>query len=186
MSDTPLTTVTAVQEYLGLAAGTDGELLTTMIARASAAICSYCGCEFAAADYDEYYDGDGTDSVVLQQRPVIEMTTLSEDGSDIAAEDYVVYAQTGIVRLKSGSFGRGAGTIRAQYWAGYETIPGDVEQAAIEWTAALYQSRETGGRTATTERVGDYAVTHATTEGAPANVRAALEPYRGAISRPVR
>lgn len=183
----PLTSLSAVQRYLGLSSGAEDELLSDLIARVSERVVAYCGREFAAGDYYEYHDGEGSDVVLLRQRPVSEVYALSQDGGAVAADDFAVYPEAGMVRLKSGVFGRGARNVYVAYRAGYETIPGDVEQAAIEWTAALYQARSAGARQVTSERVGDYAVTYDEDEsGAPEGVRAALEPYRAALARPVR
>jgi len=129
--------------------------------------------------------------VLLEQRPALEVFALSEDGAAVADDDFVVYPELGMVRLKSGVFRRGERNVYAGYRAGYEVIPGDVEQAAIQWTAALYQARgAAGGRDIKSERVGDYAVTYdgGEDEGepAPAGARSLLEPYRIALARPVR
>jgi hypothetical protein len=190
MSDAALTSLSAVQRYLGLSAGADEDLLTDLAARASDGIRRYCGRDFALGDYAEYHDGDGGDTLLLAQRPVVEVFALSQDGTETTAEDYVLYPEAGMVRLKSGGFGLGARNVYAAYRAGYESIPGDVEQAAIQCTAALYQARGAGGRRVTSERVGDYAVTYDGGEtdgdGLPPNLRAALEPYRVALARPVR
>jgi len=185
----PLTSLSAVQEYLGLSAGADDDLLSDLVARVSDGIVTYCGREFAAADFHEYHDGDGTDSVLLNQRPVTEVFALSDDGVEVAAEDFVVYPELGVVRLRSGVFGRGARSVYVGYHAGYDAIPGDVEQAAVQWAAELYQGRgAAAGREIRSERVGDYAVTYDDAEdpGLPGDVRAALEPYRIALARPVR
>jgi hypothetical protein len=185
----PLTSLSAVQQYLGLSAGEDDELLTDLVARVSDGIVTYCGREFAAADFYECHDGDGGDSVLLDQRPVTEVFALSDDGVEVGADDFVVYPELGVVRLRSGVFGRGARSISVNYRAGYEAIPGDVEQAAVQWAAELYQGRgAAAGREIKSERVGDYAVTYdgADDPGMPGQVRAALEPYRIALARPVR
>lgn len=188
MSET-LTSLSAVQRYLGLSGGEDEELLTELIARVSDGVMAYCGREFALADYAEYHDGDGSDALLLNQRPVVEVYALSEGGAEIEAEDFAVYPELGMVRLTSGVFGRGARNVYAAYRAGYEAIPGDVEQAAVQWAAAFYQGRGGGaGRAIASERVGDYAVTYdgGDSGGVPADVRAALEPYRIILARPVR
>ncbi len=186
MSNLPLTSLSALQRYLGLSSGADDELLTELVARASDGIRSYCGREFAAADCCEWHDGDGSDTVLMTQRPVAQVYALSQDGAEIAAEDYAVYPEAGMVRLRSGVFGRGARNVYVGYRAGYDSIPGEVEQAAITWAATLYQARGAGGRTIVSERVGDYAVTYDGGEGLPGEVRAALEPYRIILARPVR
>lgn len=185
----PLTSLSAVQRYLGLSRGSDDELLTDLIARVSDGVVAYCGREFTIGDYYEFHDGDGGDALLLNQRPVAQVFALSQDDAGIEADDFVVYPELGMVRLKSGVFGRGARNIYAGYRAGYEAIPGDVEQAAIEWTAALYHGRGAGGgRAIATERVGDYQVTYdgGEVEGMPTAARAALEPYRVILARPVR
>ena len=185
----PLTTLTAVKAYLEVTGTDDDALLTDLVARASDAIVAYCGRAFAAADYDECHDGDGSDIVLLDQRPVISVSALSEDDDAVEADDFVVYPELGIVRLKSGVFGRGVRNVRVSYRAGHETIPADVEQAAIEWVAAMYRARgEVAGRDVSSERVGDYAVTYErdARDGMPAAARAVLEPYRVVLARAVQ
>jgi hypothetical protein len=183
-----LTSLEAVKRYLGLSSGDDDELLTELIARVSAGIVAYCGREFALGDYAEYHDGDGSDTLLLAQRPVTQVTMLSQDGAEVAAADFVVYPEVGVAQLKSGVFGRGARNVYVSYRAGYATIPGDVEQAAVEWVARLYAAGgAAAGRAIASERAGDYAVTYEGEAGdMPEGVRAALEPYRMALSRAVK
>jgi hypothetical protein len=53
-----------------------------------------------ATSYSESYDGDGSDTLFLKQKPVNSVTSLSISGTDVTASEYKVY-QEGYIRLVS-------------------------------------------------------------------------------------
>lgn len=137
----PLTTVAKVKEYLGLTGTTEDALLGGLVDWATDFVHSYCGRYFPQASYDEYYDGDGTDGLLLRQYPVVSVASVEIGGVQLDPASYALYAQLGLVRLKGGVFPRGKKNVRLQYTAGYSTIPKDLEQAAVELVAIKYYDR---------------------------------------------
>lgn len=96
---------------------------------------SYCGRILSRGDYDEYIDGDGTDSLLSHQFPAISVISLEVDGIVKDSKSFVLYASQGFLRLKSGVFPRGKKNVRLQYTAGYATIPKDIERVCSELVA---------------------------------------------------
>ena len=131
----PLTTVAKVKEYLGVTATSEDALISRLVDWATDLIHSYCGRIFSEAAYDEYYDGDGTEGLLVNQYPISAVSSVEVNGTSRDASSYALYGQLGLLRLKSAAFPRGKKNVRVQYTAGYATIPNDLEQAAIELVA---------------------------------------------------
>jgi len=182
-----LTTLSAVRGYLGLSEG-DGHdaLLEALIGRVSDGIARYVGQDLALQSYEERHDG-GTDAVILLRRPVESVWALSDDGAAVEADEYALYPEAGVIRRRSGAFTAGDRTVAAGYRAGYSPLPGEVEQAAVEWVAQKFAARgAAAGRGVSQERVGDYSVSYDDAADVPERVRAVLERYREAVARAVR
>ena len=101
--------------------------LESMIDIASAKCQQYCRRKFRLKTYTEYYDGDGTAKLFLNQIPISSVTSLYDDyarsyGSTtlIASTDYVIDSDTGIITLDSFNFVRSLQNIKITYIAGYE------------------------------------------------------------------
>jgi hypothetical protein len=136
-----LTTLSTVKEYLGLTGTGEDSLLNRLMDWATDFIHSYCGRIFPQGGYDEYIDGDGTETLLSHQFPILSVNSLEVDGAVKDSASFVLYAPLGLLRLKSGVFPRGKKNVRLQYTAGYATIPKDIEQASIELVALRYYDR---------------------------------------------
>lgn len=141
-----LASVAALESYLNLPAGNADEAqLTRILGEVSTFIEGKVARSFAAADYDESYDGNGSHYMAVRQGPILSITSLMIDGLSItpASRTAVGYAFKDAAVLLTGGlkFGRGVMNVEISYRAGYETIPGDVELAAIEGAALVYKRR---------------------------------------------
>lgn len=78
---TLLDTLAGVKQYLLMPAGYTREdaRLTTWITQVSAAVELYLGRTIASYAYTEFYDGQGTDQLILKQRPVTAITNIWEN-----------------------------------------------------------------------------------------------------------
>ena len=136
-----LTTLSTVKEYLGLTGTGEDVLLNRLMDWATDFIHSHCGRIFPQGGYDEYIDGDGTETLLSHQFPILSVNSLEVDGIVKGSTSFVLYSPLGLLKLKSGVFPRGKKNVRLQYTAGYATIPKDVEQACIELVALRYYDR---------------------------------------------
>lgn len=118
-----------------------------LIAMASAAIIGYCGRDFSLHEYTESYDGDGTGLLRLRHTPIVELISLSIDGSTVPTSDVKVYSEfiafdeeadydarlRGTARL----FPAGAQNVLVSYRAGFVTVPTEISHACILQAAYL-------------------------------------------------
>lgn len=190
MSD--LITITRARQAPQLAQ-LDPSLLGSLIAAASARIVRYCRREFVADERNETHDGDGTNSLFLRCFPVQEIDSLTITLPDGQIETYdgdelIVNTRTGEVRFGPDAgrslFPRGFQIIAVTVTAGFDPVPADVQEAAVQLCCFLAASLAKDP-TASSERLGDYQVSYAAggneldgQDGLPAAVRQLLAPYR--------
>lgn len=116
--------------------------------------------------------GTGTPKMFLGG-PFLDVTDPYADGFLLECRSYVgdawetvdagEYEQRGrrIVRADGWVWLRGVDNFRATYNEGYEEVPGEIEQLALETIASIY--RQSGSEGVVSERIGDYSYTLATT-----------------------
>jgi uncharacterized phiE125 gp8 family phage protein len=154
------TSLARVKEHLGITNASSDAKLENLINASFASLESYIGQSLKAATYTEFFDGDGTDEVLLNNYPVVAITSIHDDidrafGSDtlIDAADYTFYSNKneniGRVRLLNGlAFSPGIQNVKVIYLAGYVTVPYDAEQACVELVAWHWNKAGTEGYTA--------------------------------------
>lgn len=151
--DYALTSVADVKELLGIDSGDSSKnnLIIRRINQATEMIERYTGRRFKSSNYTEYYDGSYTDVLVLNQRPVTEISVLSardtalndDDFSVIDTSDYFINSNAGVIEAISGFYG-GWDRWKVEYTAGYTNIPADIQEAAASLAAYLVQNGTTG------------------------------------------
>jgi len=141
----------------------DAALLAALISAASVAVQQYCGRKFTSTLYTDLYDGDGQDTLVLNEYPVAALAltsikTIADDDTKttIAVTDYR-YTTAGVVRLKYTTFPVGFQNIEVIYTGGYATIPSDLQEAVVQVATKLYADGAHDPQVAI-ERLGDYSV----------------------------
>jgi len=177
----PLCDADAVVRYAGLS-DPDWDLLEALVQRASAAIEDYCGCAFAAAQHDELHDiRSGQSEVALRHYPVTALAelrdgvTATSPGRVLGPDEYLLDADTGLLRLRDDCFTPGRAAVRVVYTAGPEAPPGPVVQAAVMLAADWYRNRPDGR--AVREDYDGYSAAYAA-EAIPPRVARLLDPYR--------
>ncbi len=143
-----------LKTFMGMPSGetTDDTILTNIIAEIEDFIQNVvCQRQFAVADHTEYYDGDGTDILLLENLPIVSVTSLYDDtdrayGSDtlISSDDYILYKLYGYIKLDGYRFQEGSQNIKIVYRAGYgsgvgETaMPDELKRAFKQYMVAEY------------------------------------------------
>lgn len=148
----------------------DNFLINVLNAAWKAAV-NYIGYDLNVTNYVEYYDGDGSDTILLEQFPVISITSIYDDTARqfgpetlLQTTDYVFYPKTGKVqKLNSGNqyvvigipfspivFNKGVQNVQVTYQAGYNPIPYDAARAVILLGAWYAQRAGTEGKNAET------------------------------------
>lgn len=184
-----LTTLDNIKSYLGIELTdiTKDTLLGELIDAVSEAIENYCHREFARLTRVEFYDGQSSPSILLLCRPAINVVSVHDDfareftaASLIPPENYVLYENEGILKLRYGIFSQGMMNVRIEYEAGYATVPAAVEQAAKILAAHFYTRAQSGADAITSESVGVYTVSYDTGEWPP-QVRSLLSEFRETV-----
>lgn len=145
-----LTTLANLKEYLKIptATTTDDALLGSLIVRVSAFIRDYLGRTITdEGTLTEYHDGLGRSYVMLNEYPILTLTTVHDDpdrafGSSalIATADLIQEEDLGIIRRKFGvPFQNYRKNVQIVYTAGYAAVPGGIEQVVIEVISAKYK-----------------------------------------------
>lgn len=189
------TSNTDLKVYLGIASSNtdDDALLTTLIARAQAAIDAHCRQTFeAAADTIRTFDAiaDVCGPRLMLDAPLCAITTITNgDGTTVASDKYVkeprnstpwwaltLKSNAGIVWTYSDA-PEGAISIEGR-WAYATTAPVDVVQACTRLAAYLYRQRDNALDLDRTVIVGDTTIMPLSI---PRDVMTLLRPYRRLI-----
>jgi len=175
-----LTTLPKVKSLLGLEVSTHDVVLSTLITEVSSLIEGYCGRNFAAATHLDYFDiiDSNTDTVVTSHYPIIEVYSVYDDGSLLDPDVYHLYLDTGRIRLLNDRcFTRGAAGVSVSYYAGYLTVPEDLDLAAQLWVSAMFSRRK--AIAFLREKIGDYSYqVPRVVEGPPSEVEVILKRYK--------
>jgi len=123
-------------------------------------------------DDEVVLDGTGTDTFILPQRPVVEVTEILEDGDVVDPDDYQVDGPKGLVRLFDGCWLWGKGTLAVTYdhgWALSEEaigadprlsrVPSSIRAVALRLAGGLYRTTQVSvavGGNVTEETIGSY------------------------------
>lgn len=148
-----LTNLADVKETLGIASSDTSwdNLIIRKINQATEMIEKYTGRRFKLTTYtDEEYDSTGSNQLILRQRPVTALTSISSrdtsfntnDWDSLDTDYYFLDANAGVVDLNFTQWGRW-NRWKVTYTAGYTDIPSDIQEAAVTLAANLTLSSET-------------------------------------------
>jgi len=92
----------------------------------------------------------------------------------IDEDDYVVFSDHLYI---PGGFCEGHGNIRITYYAGYDTIPDDLEEACLKLVQLVYEKNTN----VQSEKLGPYSVTYIDTKDIPVDVKTTLDAYKKVV-----
>ncbi len=179
-----LTTIAAVKILTGV--GADDDIPTQQhITDASFFANSYTGRILASQTFTEYYDGDGTNLLFLDNYPISSITTIHQDkdrtfatASLVAATDYFTYANNRKLIGDGVTWLKGLQTIKVVYVAGYVigSIPDDLVNAVtmlIDFWDREYKAHRFGVTSTGTET---NRITYE--KNIPVEIKEMLNPYK--------
>lgn len=121
------------------------EMLEDYIEVATAAVEDLCERVFTEVEYTETLRGTGTEKLLLNNYPVVEIDSINETTiSDGATESVDItglirsdlHDASGILELSDGGWSAGS-LYEVTYTAGYDTIPAPVRHATAVWVSEL-------------------------------------------------
>jgi len=159
---------------------------------------------------DELYDGSGCDSLILNNFPVSAVTKVEWEDADrvwheLDEEEFVLYADTGIIKLKllpnsdwfslvdyhnEAVFEEGTLNWRISYSYGDDSIPSLIELLATLFGAQLYCVQRGLTDEVSSERIGDYSIAYNSSSESTVKISKLIEQivsnYEGGNSFDVR
>jgi len=144
-----LATVEQIKGYLAIGSVADDALLARMLDAASGFIQTWINRSLELQSYSALLDGNGSDTLVLRNFPIVSVTELRINGAVFAAaaSDSAIgyWHDDNRLVLRGLVFPRGRGNVRVSYQAGYEAPPADLTQACIEMVSLRYREKDRVG-----------------------------------------
>lgn len=180
------TNAAAVRDYIGEQGASNEALITSLIARAQAAIDTHVGYTFEAVSAARYFDTP--DSNELELDYFMSLTTITNgDGSNIPVSEVRTYpanltpknrikikASSAYSFVTNGGDPEQAIEITAT-WGYSDAAPDDIVQACTRWAAYMYRQRDAQVfDTIAQPEAGVITIP----QGIPADVKMLLAPYR--------
>lgn len=143
-----LTSLANALLWLGLPA--DDGTVARLISATSAQIQTFIGYQIASASYARTFNGNGGTQILLPDRPITAVASVTVDGIPILPasppNDGFVFDSKFVYLSQYGSwrghwiqrFTRGAQNVAISYTAGYAATPLDVEQACLDWIKSTH------------------------------------------------
>ncbi len=165
-----LVTSAEVNAYANVASA-DADYAAALIGPVSDAIEKFLGYKIVAQDYVRTWSGTGTRTLVLPDRPLISVASVTISGRPCPAGSWGPSGQTegwfaelnaAAVSLSgTWQFWRGTQNVTIAYRAGYEPdkIPKDLKQACLEWVKFLL-GRKDRALDVTSEKAGGQSLTY--------------------------
>jgi hypothetical protein len=146
-----LCTLDEVKNFIGMTGSRqlDDDLIEDLCDRVTVIFERHCGREsFKDQSYTEFYDGENSEHLFVNNVPIVSVTSIHNDtewvwGTDtlLDAANYRIVDGKYIV-FKSERIAKSDQSIKISYVAGYESIPKDLKQVAIEEAARRYKHRK--------------------------------------------
>lgn len=144
---------------------------------ASGVVRSYCGQTFDLTEGEQItLDGSGTRALKLPQAPALAITTVvvtdwDDVDTTLTTADYVLDASPGILwRAWPEVWTAGHQNIAVTYDHGYvlpgqvgANLPEDIQLVTLQLAARFYSQATSGGQEISSEQIGTYQVTYAST-----------------------
>lgn len=142
----PLTTLERMKARLGITDTSQDENLTILIQAASDAVAAFLGYDPTLLSYSEVRDGNGRDKMVTNYAPVKSVSSVQvneqtyTEASDYKGPGYQ-YDDLAIFLMGGAAFQKGRRNVRLAYTAGYDPIPGDIQEAVEQTVHSMYSGQ---------------------------------------------
>lgn len=168
---TELCSTADLKVLLGISSASQDSLLALVKAGVEAWAKTFTGRDLLvpSTPYTEYYDGDETPILRLDQHPIVSVTSIHIDGARtfsaaalVPATDIIGDAKSyalGFVELLTYRFSRGVKNVKVVYSAGYSTVPLDLSMAVKQIVAKQFKVAEKKMFAEGSYQVGDTTVT---------------------------
>lgn len=173
-----LTTLDRALQWLGLPSDPQ-DLVARLVTATSTQVQKEIGYQVLQASYTRIFNGEGFHKLFVPDLPLVSVQSLTINGETIPAGSWSgstqqagFYNDADCIALIGYGFCRGFQNITATYTAGRATVPGDLEQATLDWMKASWanQAQIGVGVNVTKIKAGTSEIDYAG-EGNAANVK---------------
>lgn len=170
---------TDVQAFLSLPTTQDTALLELLCEAASSFVLTYCNRDtFAITARTERYNGTGSRVLVVDNRPIVSVQSVSIYGKDVPASvDFgngYIFDKTSIT-LYGSRFDKDIRNVEVSYTSGFATLPASIKQAVVEIVAEKYQRRTRLG--VSSKSIGQETISYSQNDLGP-SAKAVLNQYK--------
>lgn len=188
-TDNALLGIEDAQAYLGgsTASTSDNDTVRDLINVASWRFNAETGRNLKARDYTEIYDGNGTNTLYLNNWPLASTTItitvnsnrdFTDTGDQVTSTDVMLSTASGEVRLDGDSFSAGTKNVQVEYTAGYSTSNAyDLTYAAKEFLQTLWD-RQTARASVGIQTEAYEGMSRTYEQDLPWSVKKLLDMYR--------
>jgi len=153
-----------------------------LILRCVPAIEKYTGLLMQTSNFSETFDGNGEAGLWLTYRPINSITSVTSNGSIVAATEYYIKSKINFLRFKN-ALVSGFQNYVIVYSAGYgytngvtaNNVPQPLRDACLRWTAYNYKKANDRRHGVSAISAGDQSVTYFE-KGMPEDVAELLNP----------
>lgn len=143
----------------------------------------YTGRDLKARDRTDYYDGDGTDVLYVDNFPINSISTIYNDsdleyGADTEVTEYIYYSTTGMIILEDDNFYDYNQAVKIVYNAGYSVIPYDLKKACKDQVKYEFYQWKNNQEGVTSVSLGGETVTKQEIDGMLPQVVKVLDLYK--------
>jgi hypothetical protein len=189
-TDNQLFTLAELKSFLNYPDTSKDDELSRVVDAVSWFVNSFTGRKLLARDLTEYYDGDGTNKLYVDNYPInsssseIEVyvsTDVPRDysaGNKVDADNILIYDDEGLIVVLNTFFSAGAQTVKVVYNGGYSTVPHDLKDACLQVASMLWKREKGSLHGLTTVSFQNGSATYEIEKAMPASARLILEDYR--------
>lgn len=170
----------------------EGIILDALVDEISAAVEDYCGRKFESATFTQDYNGSGTRNLMLQQFPIVSVTTVTRTKADAAntevtvvKTEYNVHKDAGILQMHPVNYSDSAVWLKGDmnyeivYVAGYASgsMPKAIIGACKIWIAVIFEKAKHNLFAVQSTTLGEETINFST-EAIPPPVKLMLKNWR--------
>ena len=133
-------TLPEVKAYLSVSSPEDDDYIALVLSSVIGAVEQFCQRVFPEGEVtEEFFNKYDCRSLVLKKWPVSSIASFSVEGMAIAASDYNLHGEYGILYLNPTR----SGDIEITYTGGYAELPAQIEYVIKDATKTVYENKDT-------------------------------------------
>lgn len=144
-TQTDIITLSELKDRLEISTTEHDDAYEALIDAVSDFIKSYTEYDWVETTYLEKIDGHDLNSIVLSNKPLVELKSLAIGDKEPTEDEYVVYEKQAIIKLVNKYFNKGSQNVEVEYTAGYSDIPDNIKDICVDLINYKFNQRDYPG-----------------------------------------